>query len=163
MQTMNLGHELERIIQARHHDPFSVLGKHRDNGLDLVRVFMPQAGEVSIAEGNIRLQRIPDTDLFEWRGTPGSIPDHYHLVWSDAAQHEHIAHDPYCFAPQLPDYDLHLFNEGRHRHAYRILGSHVHAVEEVTGILFARWQWGLGIVYSRSGDWSQLQVRDPQP
>ena len=139
MQNMNLGHELERIIQARHHDPFSVLGKHRDNGLDLVRVFMPQAGKVSIAEGNIRLQRIPDTDLFEWRGTPGSIPDHYHLVWSDAAQHEHIAHDPYCFAPQLSDYDLHLFNEGRHRHAYRILGSHVHAVEEVTGILFAVW------------------------
>ena len=139
MESNTLQHEFERISQARHHDPFSVLGKHRDQGLDLVRVFMPQADEVKIAEGNVRLERIPDTDLFEWRGTPGTVPDHYHLVWNDAAQHEHIAHDPYSFLPQIPDFDLHLFSEGRHRHAYRMLGAHVHAVDEVTGILFAVW------------------------
>ena len=139
MQSNNLEHELERIAQARHHDPFSVLGKHRDQDIDLVRVFMPQADEVTIAEGNVRLDRIPDTDMFEWRGTPGTVPDHYHLVWNDAEQHEHIAHDPYSFPPQLPDFDLHLFSEGRHRHAYRMLGAHVHAVDEVTGILFAVW------------------------
>jgi len=139
MHSSNLENEFIRIAQARHHDPFSVLGKHRDQDLDLVRVFMPQANDVAIAEGNIRLERIPDTDLFEWRGTPGTVPDHYHLVWRDAEQHEHIAHDPYSFPPQLPDFDLHLFSEGRHRHAYRILGSHVHAIDEVTGILFAVW------------------------
>jgi 1,4-alpha-glucan branching enzyme len=139
MASHTLQHEFERITQARHHDPFSVLGKHSDQGLDLVRVFIPQADEVKIAEGNIRLERIPDTDLFEWRGTPGTVPDHYHLVWNDAAQHEHVAHDPYSFLPQIPDFDLHLFSEGRHRHAYRILGAHVHAVDEVTGILFAVW------------------------
>jgi len=139
MQSNNLESEFERIAQARHHDPFSVLGKHRDHDLDLVRVFIPQANDVMIAEGNIRLERIPDTDLFEWRGTPGTVPDHYHLVWIDAEQHEHIAHDPYSFPPQIPDFDLHLFSEGRHRHAYRFLGAHVHAVDEVTGILFAVW------------------------
>jgi len=139
MQSNNLEHEFERIAQARHHDPFSVLGKHRDQELDLVRVFMPQADNVTIAEGNLRLERIPDTDMFEWRGMPGTVPDHYHLVWNDAARHEHIAHDPYSFSPQLPDFDLHLFSEGRHRHAYRVLGAHLHAVDEVTGILFAVW------------------------
>ena len=139
MESNTLEHELERIVQARHHDPFSVLGKHRDQDLDLVRVFMPQADEVTIAEGNLRLERIPDTDLFEWRGTPGTVPDNYHLVWNDAAHHEHIAHDPYSFPPQLSDFDLHLFSEGRHRHAYRFLGAHEHAVDEVTGILFAVW------------------------
>jgi len=139
MESNTLQHEFERISQARHHDPFSVLGKHRDQGLDLVRVFMPQVDEVKIAEGNVRLERIPDTDLFEWRGTPGTVPDHYHLVWNDAAQHEHISHDPYSFLPQIPDFDLHLFSEGRHRHAYRMLGAHVHAVDEVTGVLFAVW------------------------
>ena len=139
MQSSNLEYEFERIAQARHHDPFSVLGKHRDQDLDLVRVFIPQANDVQIAEGNIRLERIPGTDLFEWRGTPGTVPDHYHLLWIDAEHHEHIAHDPYSFPPQIPDFDLHLFSEGRHRHAYRFLGAHVHAVDEVTGILFAVW------------------------
>jgi len=139
MRSRDLDIEFGRIAQARHHDPFSVLGKHRDQDLEVVRVFMPQVHDVMIAEGNVRLERIPDTDLFEWRGMPGTVPEHYHLVWRDAEQHEHIAHDPYSFPPQIPDFDLHLFSEGRHRHAYRILGSHVHAIEEVTGILFAVW------------------------
>ncbi|MGB5340255.1 MAG: 1,4-alpha-glucan branching enzyme, partial [Gammaproteobacteria bacterium] len=139
MQSNKLTYDLERIAQARHHDPFSVLGKHREQDFDLVRTYLPQANEVTIAEGNVRLERIPDTDIFEWRGAPGTVPDRYHLVWRDAAHHEHIAHDPYSFPPQLPDFDLHLFSEGRHRHAYRILGSHVHAIDEVPGILFAVW------------------------
>ena len=139
MENNLLEHELERISQARHHDPFSVLGKHREQDLDLIRVFLPQADVVAIAEGNIRLERIPNTDLFEWRGAPGVVPDRYHLVWIDSAQHEHIAHDPYSFPEQLSDFDLHLFSEGRHRHAYRILGAHVHAIDEVTGVLFAVW------------------------
>jgi 1,4-alpha-glucan branching enzyme len=139
MQSNIPGHELERISQARHHDPFSVLGKHREQDLDVIRVFIPQAGEVTIAEGNVRMERIPDTDLFEWRGAPGTVPDRYHLIWLDSAQHEHVAHDPYSFPHQIQDFDLHLFSEGRHRHAYRILGAHVHAIDEVTGILFAVW------------------------
>jgi len=139
MESNNLQDEFERIAMARHHDPFSVLGKHREQDIDLIRVFLPQAEEVRIAEGNVRLDRIPDTDLFEWRGPPGTVPDRYHLVWRDSLQYEHISLDPYSFPQQLPDFDLHLFSEGRHRHAYRLLGAHVHAVDEVTGILFAVW------------------------
>jgi 1,4-alpha-glucan branching enzyme len=138
MSSANLQHDFERIAGARHHDPFSVLGKHREDDQDLVRAFLPDAEEVSIAEGNIRLERISGTDLFEWRGSPGTVPDRYHLTWRDAG-HEHIAHDPYSFPPQLSDFDLHLFGEGKHRHAYRFLGAHVHAVDEVPGILFAVW------------------------
>jgi len=133
-----MNQDFERITQARHHDPFSVLGRHREDGSDLIRAYLPRADEVSIAEGNLRLERISDTDLFEWRGDAGGIPEHYHLVWRHAG-YEHIAHDPYNFPPQLSDFDLHLFAEGRHRHAYRILGAHVHAVDEVPGILFAVW------------------------
>ncbi|MBU1192282.1 MAG: 1,4-alpha-glucan branching protein GlgB [Gammaproteobacteria bacterium] len=139
MQSDNLAPDIERILQARHHDPFSLLGKHHEDGCELVRVFLPQVDDVSIAEGNLQLQRIPDTDLFEWRGEPGAVPDRYHLIWHDAANHEHIAHDTYSFPPQLSDFDLNLFGAGKHRHAYRILGSHVHDVDDVQGILFAVW------------------------
>ena len=138
MSSVSMNQDFERITQARHHDPFSVLGRHRENGSDLIRAYLPRADEVSIAEGNLRLERISDTDLFEWRGDAGEVPEHYHLVWRHAG-HEHIAHDPYNFPPQLSDFDLHLFGEGRHRHAYRILGAHLHAVDEVPGILFAVW------------------------
>ena len=139
MQSETLAHDFERIAQARHHDPFSLLGKHHEDGCELVRVYLPQVSDVTIVEGNLHLQRIADTDLFEWRGEPGAVPDRYHLVWRDAASHEHIAHDTYSFPPQLSDFDLSLFSAGKHRHAYRILGSHVHAVDSVQGILFAVW------------------------
>ena len=50
-----------------------------------------------------------------------------------------IAHDPYAFPPQLADFDLHLFGEGRHWHAYRFLGSHIREVDGVAGVQFAVW------------------------
>ena len=35
--------------------------------------------------------------------------------------------------------DLHLFNEGRHHHAYRLLGARVHEADGTAGVLFAVW------------------------
>ena len=131
--------EFEQIAQARHHDPFNVLGKHSENGTDLVRAYLPNADQVSIAEGNLPLERIAGTDLFEWRGSAGTIPDRYHLVWREDGHRERMAHDPYSFPPQLQDFDLHLFGEGKHRHAYRFLGAHVHEIDAIRGILFAVW------------------------
>jgi 1,4-alpha-glucan branching enzyme len=139
MPTQRLQSELERITRACHHDPFAVLGKHLDNDEELVRVFLPDVSEVAIAEGNLPLERIPDTDLFEWRGASGTVPDHYRLIWRDNSHREHIAHDPYSFPPQLTDFDLYLFGEGKHRHAYRFMGSHPHQVGNVAGVLFAVW------------------------
>ena len=131
--------EFEKILQVRHHDPFAVLGKHAENGQDLVRVYIPDASEVSIAEGELRLSRVADTDLFEWRGDRGSIPERYRLIWRDTGHREHIAHDPYSFPPRLSDFDLNLFNAGKHRHAYRILGAHAHEYDDIAGVLFAVW------------------------
>jgi 1,4-alpha-glucan branching enzyme len=139
MDSNRIQTELERITRARHHDPFSVLGKHVEDGSDLVRVFLPDVAEVVIAEGNLPLERIPDTDLFEWRGASGTVPDQYRLIWRDNSHREHISHDPYSFPPQLSDFDLHLFGEGKHRHAYRFMGARSHQVNGVAGILFAVW------------------------
>ena len=139
MQNAHLHGDFERIVQARHHDPFAVLGRHPEDDKDLIRAYLPGADEVVIAEGNLRLERIGDSDLFEWVGSRGTVPDRYRLIWRDDGHREHIAHDPYSFPPQLQDFDLHLFGEGRHRHAYRFLGAHPHEIEGIAGVLFAVW------------------------
>ncbi len=134
--------ELTRIVEARHHDPFAVLGCHadsKDGKTVVVRAFIPHAVEIAIAEGNLPLRRLPNTDLFEWRGDGSALPAHYSLIWRDDQKREHVAHDPYTFVPQIGDLDLHLFGEGRHRHAHRIFGAHVHETEGVSGIRFAVW------------------------
>jgi len=130
--------ELQKIIEARHHDPFAILGKHTVAGRTIVRAYLPSAEIATIAEGNLPMQRIEGTDIFEWRGNE-QIPAHYRLIWRDKGHCEHITHDTYCFPPQLSDFDMHLFGEGKHWHAYRFLGAHVHEVDGIGGVLFAVW------------------------
>jgi 1,4-alpha-glucan branching enzyme len=48
-------------------------------------------------------------------------------------------HDPYFFAPQLSEFDLHLFGEGNHHHIYYKLGAHPQEVDGVSGTRFAVW------------------------
>nr|VFK39835.1 MAG: 1,4-alpha-glucan branching enzyme [Candidatus Kentron sp. TC]VFK54195.1 MAG: 1,4-alpha-glucan branching enzyme [Candidatus Kentron sp. TC] len=140
MSNSTLTPDLQKIVETQHHDPFSVLGRHPDgNGGVVVRANIPNCIEVSIAEGPFTMERIPDTDIFEYHGAADSIPERYRLIWRDSGHHEHITHDPYCFPAQIPDFDLHIFNEGKHWHAYKLLGANARVVDNVGGILFAVW------------------------
>jgi 1,4-alpha-glucan branching enzyme len=130
---------LQKIVEARHHDPFNILGRFVSGDQATVRVHIPGAEEVSLAEGNLKLERVPDTDIFEWRGPAKQVPERYRLIWRDKSHHEHISHDPYCFPPQLSDFDLHLFSEGKHWQSYGFLGAHLHEADGVGGVLFAVW------------------------
>ncbi len=130
---------LKSIQEARHHDPFDVLGRHKEHGQTVIRVFLPNAQQVALAEGNRPMQRVEGTDIFEWWGDDADLPAHYRMIWKDSSQYEHIGHDPYSFAPQLSDFDLHLFGEGKHWHAYRMLGAHAKVVDGIAGVLFSVW------------------------
>ncbi|HHJ16460.1 MAG TPA: 1,4-alpha-glucan branching protein GlgB [Gammaproteobacteria bacterium] len=149
---------LLRIVEARHHDPFEVLGRHRDGDQDLVRAFLPRCHDVRILDTDITLTRIEGTDLFEWRGDGSAIPGHYQLGWIDQDGFECSARDPYSFAPQLADFDLHLFGEGRHLHAYRFMGAHLCEVDGIAGTRFAVWAPGAERV-SVTGDWNHWDGR----
>jgi 1,4-alpha-glucan branching enzyme len=104
-----------------------------------VCAFLPRARRVRIAEGGAELTRIEGTDLFVWEGEPDQVPERYRLSWYDAHGDVHLQADPYAFPPQLADFDLHLFGEGRHWHAYRFLGAHPRRVDGFDGVLFAVW------------------------
>ncbi len=140
MSNPTLSPDIQKIIEARHHDPFSVLGRHPDGqGGAMVRANIANCIDASIAEGQLAMTRIPGTDIFEYAGPEDSVPQRYRLIWRDSDHHEHITHDPYSFPPQIPDFDLHLFNEGNHWHIYRILGANPRVVDGVGGVLFAVW------------------------
>ncbi|MGB5178271.1 MAG: 1,4-alpha-glucan branching protein GlgB [Gammaproteobacteria bacterium] len=131
--------DIQRLLDARHHDPFSLLGKHNFTNSDLIRAFIPGAEWVRIAENGATMQRMGDTDLFAWHGPVNEVPDRYRLIWRDSHGAEHVAYDPYCFPPQITDFDLHLFGEGKHWHIYRILGAHRARIDDVQGVRFAVW------------------------
>ncbi|MGA7979000.1 MAG: 1,4-alpha-glucan branching protein GlgB [Chromatiaceae bacterium] len=139
MSDPRLSPELQQIVEARHRDPFAVLGRHVHDGNAVVRALLPHAEQVTIVEGGHQMHRIEGTDIFEWHGDATAVPDRYRLLWRDDQHREHVGHDPYCYPPQLPDFDLHLFGEGKHWHAHHLLGARVHDADGARGVLFAVW------------------------
>ena len=74
---------LSALLEARTHDPFSLLGLQREADAWLLRVFLPQAHAVSVewlqvdatgepvrSVGVEPLQPVEATGVFEWRGQP---------------------------------------------------------------------------------------------
>ncbi len=137
--TIALTPDLLKIIDARHHDPFSLLGRHISGEEEIVRAFVPGAVSVHITPGNLAMRRIAESDLFEWRGLAGATGTPYRLCWHDKDGQEHCFIDPYQFSPHISEFDRHLFGEGKHWHIYRILGAHPVELEGVQGVRFATW------------------------
>lgn len=132
--------EAIKITQATHHDPFSVLGRQQKDEATVIRVYLPYAQTVCLSSLNgPAFSRINGTDFFEYMPADSALPEHYKLFWTDKDGNNHENYDPYDFAPQVPDFDLHLFGEGKHWHIYEKLGAHLHNCDNVGGVLFAVW------------------------
>jgi 1,4-alpha-glucan branching enzyme len=135
----------ELLLQGRLHDPFAYLGPHQENERYVVRVFNPHASEVWLKtlHGSEALEHVHPDGLFEWYGS--EEPCHpYSLRIRENGPGlnngiEHLVHDCYAFAPQISDFDLHLFNEGKLHQAYRVLGSHAMQINGIPGVRFAVW------------------------
>jgi len=136
-QTLSDGHL--KISSARHHDPFEILGLHHGKSQSTVCVFAPNTQSLFLTPGNLEFKRLPNSDFFEWSGDKKAVATQYQLRRVDGSGYESVYYDPYCFPPQISEFDLHLFGEGKHWHIYRILGAHLHTVDGVTGVLFATW------------------------
>jgi len=144
MLTKTLTDGCQRLAEARHHDPFELLGVHpvADNkNQQELRVFLPRAENVEAlgVKSRLALKRVPKSDLFVWRGDKKALPAHPQIEWLDRDGAKHLQHDPYTFGPQLGELDLHLFGEGHHWQLYEVLGSHVKTVDGVQGVVFATW------------------------
>ena len=130
--------DLQRILEARHHDPFSVLGRHTQANTATIYVFKPQVEQLTLSEQRLPMQRLENTDIFFWQGKVDDVPEQYQLHWIADGQ-QSSEYDPYCFAPQLADFDIHLFTEGKHWHIHKLLGAHLHQVDGIKGVLLATW------------------------
>ena len=65
---------------------------------------------------------------------------------------------PMILVTQLPEFDQHLFGEGKHWHIYQKLGAHLHSVDGIEGVLFTVWAPNAGRV-SVVGDFNRWDGR----
>ena len=139
------GPEFEVLVVGRHHDPHSLLGRHDG----LVRALRPGATEMYLlvtgrdADSDV-VARAPMAlvhpgGLWEAPLDPAAPGYRLEAVYGGPGSPGFVFDDPYRHWPTLGDLDLHLFNEGRHRRLWEVLGAHPRAHEGVAGTAFAVW------------------------
>ena len=151
---------LDKVSNAKHFNPHSVLGGHlmdgNDAGLVTVRVLRPLAKSVTIVtlDGEYatyhEFNGIFTTVVPAAHGESGwSVPDY--RVRTDYGDGPVVEDDPYRYMPTVGDMDLYLYGEGRHERLWDMLGAHVLRYDDpmgsetgepgrpVTGTAFAVW------------------------
>ena len=131
---------IEAIVQARHGDPFAVLGPHSLNGLHAIRAFIPAAEAIEVLARDTglplgRLQRLDPAGF--WSGIVSDAAP-YRLNVTEAGR-RFETEDPYSFPPILGEIDIYLLGEGRHRDFAHAMGAHVTTIDGIAGVRFAVW------------------------
>lgn len=134
---------LECVISGDFHDPFSVLGMHRESGRLFVRTLLPGAVSVSVVDAHsgkelVRMERFADTALFDAE-IPGRKEPFPYRLKIDWGTHRQELEDAYRFPCVLGDIDVWLLSEGTHHRPYERLGAHPAVMEGVAGVSFAVW------------------------
>ncbi|MBV9521720.1 MAG: 1,4-alpha-glucan branching protein GlgB [Alphaproteobacteria bacterium] len=134
---------LEALLQARHGDPFALLGMHDVAGAIVVRVFLPWARELAVidAETGSVAAELPRRDaagVFAGVVPRREAPFRYRLR-AEGALGPYEFEDIYRFPPVLGELDVYLLAEGNHLRSWEKLGAHPMIHDGVAGAAFAVW------------------------
>lgn len=135
--------EIRAISNGEHGDLFSVLGLHTETIKDkeklVIRSFRPDAKSIVVIPDSgkeVELTRVSDEGLFEHVFSRRKNRFSYKLKVIPYVGDTYTIEDAYRFGTQLSDFDLQLWGEGNHHHAYKFMGSHTKTVDGVEGTHF---------------------------
>ncbi|MDX1693120.1 MAG: 1,4-alpha-glucan branching protein GlgB [Ketobacteraceae bacterium] len=136
--------DVERLVSARHHDPFAILGRRewQKEGKTCANLTAYHPNKetlfVRLLDDQIeQMQKVDDRGLFLWEGDAGRLPYHPETAADPHAPNWSI--EPWTFFPMLGDEDLRRLGQHDCRQAHNLLGSHRCEHEGVEGVRFAVW------------------------
>jgi 1,4-alpha-glucan branching enzyme len=137
-------HDIHRLLNAEHDDPFGVLGLHNIDGLWVVRAFRPDAKELTIVDRyrgdrQFPANRVAKEGLFEAQLTGVTEAFDYLLQVTTWSGESLQISDPYSYGPILGELDMYLYREGNHYEIYEKLGAHLTEINGHAGVSFAVW------------------------
>ena len=148
MEATYMNKDMEYILSADHHDPFSYLGMHPVdiNGRNaiVVRAFIPEAKGVTVIDADnpdvtCKMGRVHPEGIFEAIISDREKVFPYKLRILESSGNIREFFDPYSFLPLMSSYDLHLFAEGKNYFIYHRMGAHTLTVNYISGVYFTVW------------------------
>jgi 1,4-alpha-glucan branching enzyme len=149
--------DAQRLLRARHDDPYAVLGAHYMDTLAalVLRALIPEAQQLyALVDGRpeilYELTRIHEDGLFEAiiPGLRAGTAYRFRVVEQGGSSHDLL--DPYAVTSfSFSDFDQHLFAQGNHYGIFQKLGAHPRVAHNVSGVGFAVWApnaEGVGVV-----------------
>jgi len=135
--------EISAISNGEHGDLFRVLGLHLTEieGKEklVLRCFRPDAKSMHVIPESgkaIELSRLSDEGLFDHQFSRRKNHFTYKLQITPYVGDPYTIEDAYRFGSLISDYDLQLWGEGNHHHAYKFMGAHTTTAEGVEGTHF---------------------------
>ncbi len=132
----------DALVGARHGDPFSVLGPHREDGGVAIRSYQPSAERVEVARPGDRateMSRVHGGGIFEAVFPKAAEIFDYRLRVTYPGGHVVEIDDPYRYGRVITEYDVYLFSQGKHTRIYDKLGAHLTRIGEAEGVHFGVW------------------------
>ena len=135
--------EIKAISNGEHGDLFSVLGLHMVNveGKEklVYRFYRPDAKKVEVIPESgkpFEPKRITEDGFFEYLFPRRKKKFSYQVKVTPYEGEEYTIEDTYRFGSLVSDFDLQLWGEGNHHHAYKWMGAHTKSVDGVEGTHF---------------------------
>ena len=132
----------QALADARHTDPFSVLGPHVTEQGVVIRAILPHAEQATLMRAGaepLAMERRHPAGVFEAiLDGLREIPD-YRMRATYPGGFAAEIDDPYRFGRIIGDYDLYIFGEGNHTRIYDKLGAHPMRIGETAGVHFGVW------------------------
>lgn len=147
MTKSELKEEIKLIVNAKHWDPFQVLGCHlieKEGKKSIaIRAFLPEAEEAWVIDLHTKkmyqMEKIYAAGFFEAIVVEKTKVFPYQIRMKSLEGIISEFYDPYSFMPVLSDFDIHLISEGSHYKEYEKLGAHVMEINSIQGVHFAVW------------------------
>jgi 1,4-alpha-glucan branching enzyme len=134
--------EIASLVDARHGDPFGLLGPHETKAGVVIRAFVPHAEHLEVLSPDgavlLPLERRHEAGFFEGLAKGRKQRFDYRLRASNAGGSWEL-HDPYSFPSYLGAMDDYLLREGTHKRLYERLGAHTVNHCHMDGVNFAVW------------------------
>ena len=87
----------------------------------------------------IPARQVHPSGVFEVTLPAAEAPAHPRWRWWEADGSTGDAIDPYSFPVDISAFDRHLFNEGKHRTLWQLLGAHTQTIDNIPGTRFTVW------------------------